>query len=146
MAFCMTHCSWITHGPEFDFSNIGKMKVHLGNEWIDYNWIICWILTVRIFFLSWYDFLRCSEAVKLFCGILNGWWETLEIIHFSLPVCEDSDMFPGVPVLPPALAAGHPTAGPAHSSQPLSLCHLPLHSRNEFLDTIPPTHVWVYNG
>lgn len=80
--------------------------------------------------------------MKLFSGALNGWWETLEIAHFSLPVFEDSGMFPGMPVLPPALAAGHPTAGPAHSSQPS--CHLPLRSRNEFLDTIPPTHVFKY--
>lgn len=49
--------------------------------------------------------------------------------------------FLACPGLPPALAAGHPT-GPAHTSQPLSLsCHLPLHSRNEFLDTILPTHM-----
>lgn len=146
MAFCMTHCSWIMHGPEFDFSNIGKMKVHLGNERIDYNWIICWILTARIFFLSWYDFLHCSEAMNLFCGVLNGWWETLEITLISpFLFVKSQACFLACQVVPPAPVAGHPTAGLAHSSQPLSLsCHLPVHSRNEFLDTIPPTHMFRY--
>lgn len=138
MAFCMTHCGWITHGAEFDFSNIGKMKVHFGNEWIDYNWIICWILTVRIFFLSWYDIWHCSEAMNFFFflwgskwmgGNSRGLWG-LRHVSWHARCC----------LLP--LLLGIPLQG---CSQPLSLsCHLPLHSRNEFLDTIPLTHIFKY--
>lgn len=48
---------------------------------MDYNWIICGEtnFNCRIFFLSLICFLHCSEAIKLFCGLLDGQWETLEI-------------------------------------------------------------------
>lgn len=141
MAFCMTHCGWITHGAEFDFSNIGKMKVHFGNEWIDYNWIICWILTVRIFFLSWYDILHCSEAMNFFffCEVLNGWGETVE-------VCEDSGMFPGMPGAAscPCCWASHCRA--AHSPCP---CHvtflftLGMSSWTQFLSHLCLSMQWL---